>query len=101
MNPHDAVNFWAAFALLGVPLILLTGGPCGVRTLALLGVIAGAPLTACVIIALYLLRVPLRWAAEGLIIGFTGGIGARFSGVFSSPERAERQRERWVTRRCS
>jgi hypothetical protein len=53
-----------------------------------------APLISCAVIVLYLIRTPLRWALEGLIIGFTGGIGARLSGVFSSPERAERQRER-------
>jgi hypothetical protein len=95
-------NFWPAFLLLGVPLIVLTGGPFGWRFLVILGALVGlayAPLISLAVIVLYLLRTPLRWAAEGLIVGFAGGIGARLSGVFASPERAERQRERWLARR--
>jgi hypothetical protein len=102
MSPHDTANFWPVFLLLGVPLIILTGGPFGWRALVLLGALAALashPLVSFAIVGLCLIRAPLRWAAEGLIIGFTGGIGARLSGVFSSPERAERLRERWQTRR--
>jgi hypothetical protein len=102
VNPNDTANFWLVFLLIGVPIIIMAGGEIGWRALVLLGVIAGiayAPLTACLIIGLYLLRWPLRLALEGLILGFMAGIGARLSGVFSSPERAERQRERWLARR--
>jgi hypothetical protein len=50
-------------------------------------------------LAVWLLRTPLRWFAESLIIGFAGGLGARIAGTFNSPERAERDRERWEDRR--
>jgi hypothetical protein len=102
MTPHDTANFWPLFILVGVPVIVLTGGPYGWRFLILLGTLAALashPLITGAVIVLYLLRTPLRWAAEGFIFGFTGGIGARLSGVFGSPERAERQRERWLARR--
>jgi hypothetical protein len=83
MTPHDTANFWIGFILLGVPLIALTAGPYGWRFLILLGSLAGLashPLITGAAIGLYLLRTPLRWAAEGLIIGFAGGLGLRASG---------------------
>ena len=102
MTPHDAANFWPAFLILGVPLIILAGGPYGWSFLVLLGALAGlayAPVISIAVFVLYLLWTPIRWFAESLIIGFAGGLGARISGAFSSPERAERERERWVARR--
>ena len=101
MTPHDPA-FWPAFLLLGVSLIVLTGGPYGWRFLVLLGALAGLashPLITGAVIGLYLLRWPLRLFVEAVIIGVAGGLSARLTGVFNSPERAERQRERWLERR--
>jgi hypothetical protein len=39
MNPHDPA-FWPAFFIVGVPLIVLTGGPYGWRFLTLLRALA-------------------------------------------------------------
>jgi hypothetical protein len=52
MNPPLDPAFWPIFILIGVPLIILTGGEYGWRFLVLLGALAGlayAPLIACVI----------------------------------------------------
>ena len=98
---HDAHDpaFWPVFFILGVPLIALTGGPYGWRFLVLLGALAALtshPLITGAVIVLYLLRWPLRIFVEAVIIGLAGGISARLTGVFNSPERAERMRERWL-----
>ncbi|TPV99338.1 MAG: hypothetical protein USCAAHI_01215 [Beijerinckiaceae bacterium] len=96
MNPQDQ-QFWIVFILIGVPIIILAGGPYGWRFLVLLGALAG--LASHPLITGAVLRTPARWALEGFIFGIAGGLGARLSGVFSGPERAERQHERWVSRR--
>ena len=100
MNPHDPA-FSPAFFIVGVPLIVLTGGPYGWRFLTLLGALAAlayAPLLG-IAASCSTCSAPIRWALEGFIFGLAGGIGARLSGIFSGPERAERQRERWQARR--
>ena len=52
MAPDDP-NFWPAFLILGVPLIILFGGAYGWRALVLLGALAGlayAPLISIAVI---------------------------------------------------
>jgi hypothetical protein len=101
MTPQDAQNFWPIFLIVGVPGILLFGGPVAVRMLFLLGALAGFathPLITCAVLVLYLARWPLRVFMEAIIIGLAGGLSARLTGVFNSPERAERMRERWLDR---
>ena len=67
--------------------------------LACLWLFASHPLIAMMLAALWLLRTPLRWVAEAFIVGLAGGLGARLSGAFNSPERAERLREKWRGKR--
>jgi hypothetical protein len=78
------------------------GGPIAVRMLVLLGglaLLAWSPILAVVLLVLYLLIGPLRIIGEAVIIGLAGGISARITGVFNSPQRAERDRERYEDRR--
>jgi hypothetical protein len=101
MNPQDQ-QFWIAFALFGLPLIVMFGGPAARGMLVLLGglaLLAWSPMLAAVLLVLYLLIGPLRIIGEAILIGLAGGTSARITGVFNSPERAERQRERWLDRR--
>ena len=103
MNSQDP-NFWIAFALFGVPLIVAFGGPMGWRMLVLLGALAGlayAPLISVMVLVLYVLWTPIRWFLEAFLFGLAGGLGARLSGALSGAERAERQRERWEDRHRS
>lgn len=41
MTPADTANFWPLFLILGVPIIILAGGPYGWRFLVLLAALAG------------------------------------------------------------
>jgi hypothetical protein len=72
------------------------------RVLVLLGVLALIlfhPLIGFIVIAGVLLRWPLRIFVESIIVGLAGGLSARVTGVFNSPQRAEKAREKFIERR--
>ena len=74
MTPHDTANYWPAFILLVVPLIILYGGPYGWRALVLLGALAGLasyPLITMLIVVAY----SLRWIVADFAIAFFAGLG--------------------------
>jgi hypothetical protein len=74
--------------------------PSFAPALAMLAVLWGIgthPFIAIPIVIAWLLR---RLIADAFI-GLAAGIGLRASGAFSSAERAERQRERWIERRAT
>jgi hypothetical protein len=84
MNPHDP-NFWPAFLILGVPLIIMFGGPYGWRALVLLGALAGLAYAPMIAIPLFILWC-LRWLIAdfflAFIAGLGGGLGLKASGLF-------------------
>lgn len=99
IDPHS-VNFFILLLLGGAVFYgLVPAAGAGFLILAALWMLASYPLIAIMFALLWVLKTPLRWLAEGLIFGWAGGLGARLSGVFSSPERAERERERYEDRR--
>jgi hypothetical protein len=97
MSAHEW-NMWVCFFLFGIPFACLAGpfAWAAVWTLAALAALATHPFVALAIGVLWLLRVPLRWLAEGLLIG----MGLRAAGVFNSQQRAEAMREKFVQRRA-
>jgi hypothetical protein len=97
MPPHEW-NLWLLFFLIAVPLASIAGPFAWAATwmLAGLALMATHPAVALAIAAAWVVfRSPLRWIGDGLLLG----LGARLSGVFNSPERAEKRRERFVTQR--
>jgi hypothetical protein len=97
MPPHEW-NLWLLFFLIAVPLASIAGPFAWAATwmLAGLALMATHPAVALAIAAVWVIfRSPLRFIGDGLLLG----LGARISGVFSSPERAEKMRERFITRR--
>jgi hypothetical protein len=89
-------------------LLLLGGAVCYglmpavfpmIAILGMLWLLVSFPMLAIALAVLWVLRWLVADFFIALIGGFGAGLGARASGVFDSPERAERRRERWEDRR--
>src|ERR1700730_7359425 len=98
----DTIRMLIVAGVILVPLSILRGDPYIWRFAVLLGaltlIVLHPVLGIGLLVAVAAWR-PIKFILGAFIAGLAGGIGARLSGVFGGAERAERQRERFMSRR--